>query len=89
MAHEGRYTRPSLGRCCWRCFHVAIKRAWILKSWDRMMVPKPFSRASFYITSPLEVPADATEEQLEQYRQQVQAALDRARMGAEEKLSRF
>lgn len=68
------------------CFHVAIERAWILKSWDRMMVPKPFSRASFYITSPLEVSADASEEQLEHYRQQVQAALDRARLGAEEQL---
>src|SRR5215470_8586059 len=70
------------------CFHVAVERAWILKSWDRMMIPKPFSRASFYITSPLEVPPDATDEQLEASRQQVQVALDRARTEAEEKLER-
>ena len=70
------------------CFHVAVERAWILKSWDRMMIPKPFSRASFYITRPLEVPPDATDEQLEASRQQVQAALDRARTQAEEKLER-
>jgi len=70
------------------CFHVAVERAWILKSWDRMMIPKPFSRASFYITSSLEVPAAATDEELEGWRQKVQAALDRARLGAEAKLAR-
>ena len=69
------------------CFHVAVERAWILKSWDRMMIPKPFSRASFYITSPLAVPADATDEELEAWRQKVQADLDRARHGAEAKLA--
>ncbi|HEY6970778.1 MAG TPA: lysophospholipid acyltransferase family protein [Candidatus Angelobacter sp.] len=65
------------------CFHVAVERAWILKSWDRMMIPKPFSRAAFYITSPLEVPSNASEEEMEVYRQKMQADLDRARMGAE------
>src|SRR5215510_6964018 len=68
------------------CFHVAVERAWILKSWDRMMIPKPFSRASFYITSPLEVPPNATDDELENYRQKVQADLDRARLGAEARL---
>src|SRR5262249_44732021 len=68
------------------CFHVAVQRAWILKSWDRMMIPKPFSRASFYITSPLEVAQNAGDEELEVYRQKVQADLDRARQGAEAKL---
>lgn len=68
------------------CFHVAIERAWILKSWDRMMIPKPFSRASFYITSPLAVSAEATDVQLEESLRALQAAMDRARMGAEEKL---
>ena len=68
------------------CFHVAVERAWILKSWDRMMVPKPFSRASFYITSPLTVPPNATDDELENYRKKVQADLDRARLGAEERL---
>ena len=68
------------------CFHVAVERAWILKSWDQMMVPKPFSRASFYITSPLAIPADVPEGELESWRQKMQADLDRARLGAEAKL---
>lgn len=70
------------------CFHVAVERAWLLKSWDRMIVPKPFSRASFYITSPIAVPSGATDEELELWRQKVQADLDRARLGAEAKLSK-
>ncbi|HEY6250959.1 MAG TPA: lysophospholipid acyltransferase family protein [Candidatus Angelobacter sp.] len=68
------------------CFHIAVERAWLLKSWDRMMVPKPFSRASFYITSPIAVPADATDEEMEAWQQKVQADLDRARLGAEARL---
>jgi lysophospholipid acyltransferase (LPLAT)-like uncharacterized protein len=68
------------------CFHVAVERAWTLNSWDRMIIPKPFSRASFYITSPLTVPADADEQQMEIWRRKVQEDLDRARLGAEAKL---
>lgn len=70
------------------CFHVAIERAWILNSWDRMMIPKPFSRASFYITSPLAVAADSTDAELDESLRALQAAMDRARIGAEEKLRR-
>jgi len=68
------------------CFHVALERAWILKSWDRMMIPKPFSRASFYITSPLAVPQNASDDELEVWRIKMQTDLDRARKKAEEKL---
>lgn len=68
------------------CFHIALERAWILKSWDRMMIPKPFSRASFYITSPLSVPTNLPDDQLETWRLKLQADLDRARQGAEAKL---
>ena len=68
------------------CFHVALQRAWIMKSWDRMIIPKPFSRASFYITSPMEVPANATDEEVETLRQKMQSDLERARLGAEARL---
>lgn len=70
------------------CFHVAVERAWILKSWDQMIIPKPFSRASFYITSPIAVPPEVSNEELEIWRQKVQADLDRARLGAEGRLKK-
>jgi hypothetical protein len=70
------------------CFHAAVERAWILSSWDRMMIPKPFSRVSLYGSSPLEVPLDATEEQMESLHQQMQASLDRCREQAESKFAK-
>ena len=53
------------------CFHIAVERAWILKSWDRMMIPKPFSRAAGYGSSAIEVPPYATDQDLAALHQQV------------------
>jgi lysophospholipid acyltransferase (LPLAT)-like uncharacterized protein len=69
------------------CFYVAVERAWILNSWDRMMIPKPFSRAMAYGSGPMYVPADATEEQMAALHQQMQETLERCRRGAEEAIS--
>ncbi len=65
------------------CFYIAVERAWILNSWDRMIIPKPFSRAALYASSPITVPADAGDQQMEALHQQMQAALERCRLGAE------
>lgn len=66
------------------CFYVAVERAWILNSWDRMIIPKPFSRAVTYGSSPMFVPPDASEEQMTALHQQMQATLERCRLKAEE-----
>ncbi len=58
------------------CFYVLPQRAWQLRSWDRFMIPKPFSRV--VITWPAHVPAG------EVTTASVQAALDRAVQMAEE-----
>jgi lysophospholipid acyltransferase (LPLAT)-like uncharacterized protein len=65
------------------CFYVAVERAWILNSWDLMMIPKPFSRAAVYGSRPIYVPADATDEQVSALHQQMQEALERCRVKAE------
>ena len=52
------------------CFYALPKRAWELKSWDRFLIPKPFSRV--VLTWPAHVPAG------EVTAAAVQAALDRA-----------
>jgi lysophospholipid acyltransferase (LPLAT)-like uncharacterized protein len=52
------------------CFYALPDRAWQLKSWDRFLIPKPFSRV--VITWPQHVPADVV------CTTTVQAALDRA-----------
>jgi lysophospholipid acyltransferase (LPLAT)-like uncharacterized protein len=69
------------------CFYIAVQRAWVLNSWDRMMIPKPFSRAAVYLSSPISVPADASEEQMAALHQLMQATLERCRLKAEEALS--
>ena len=68
------------------CFYAAVERAWVLKSWDRMMIPKPFSRVAAWGTPTLYVPAEATDEEMEALHQQMQAMLDRCREKAEEML---
>jgi hypothetical protein len=65
------------------CFYVAVERAWILNSWDQMIIPKPFSRALIYASGPIQVPANATEEQMTALHQQMQETLERCRMKAE------
>lgn len=66
------------------CFYIAVQRAWILNSWDRMIIPKPFSRACAYFSSPMTVPADATEDEMAALHQQMQETLERCRAKAEE-----
>jgi lysophospholipid acyltransferase (LPLAT)-like uncharacterized protein len=69
------------------CFYIAVERAWILNSWDQMIVPKPFSRAVVYVSGPMSVPADATDEQMTAMHQQMQETLERCRRGAEAAVS--
>jgi len=69
------------------CFHVALEDPWVLtKSWDRFMVPKPFSRALVRISSLIHVPADGPD--LDPYQNQMQAALDRVRDYADANVGR-
>ena len=70
------------------CFYVHVERAWVLNSWDRMMIPKPFSRAVIYASSPISVPADATDEQMAAFHQQMQETLERCRVSAEQVIDR-
>lgn len=62
------------------CFYALPARAWELKSWDRFLIPKPFSRV--VLTWPKHIPA------AEVTTEAVQAGLDRAvAMAAEESVA--
>ncbi|BDU75410.1 lysophospholipid acyltransferase family protein [Mesoterricola sediminis] len=41
---------------------VAYERAWKLRTWDEMLVPKPFSKVIVRYGAPFQVPADGDEE---------------------------
>jgi lysophospholipid acyltransferase (LPLAT)-like uncharacterized protein len=56
---------------------VTAAKCWeIKKSWDRTLVPKPFTRARVIIAPPVYVPPDADGELFEAKRAEVQRALD-------------
>ena len=69
-------------------FHIAVEKAWLLKSWDRFMIPKPFSRALLCMSTQIVVPPDLETSQLEQFHAELQAAQDRVRIFAENNVGR-
>lgn len=69
-------------------FHTAVDKAWVLHSWDRMMIPRPFSRVLVRVGKLIPVPADASDADLEHYTAELQAALDRVCAFAEANVSK-
>lgn len=64
-------------------FHIAVQKTWILNTWDRSMIPKPFSRALMRVSRRIMVPVDAGDSQKEQFHAELQAGLERVREFAE------
>ncbi len=56
---------------------VGADRAWYLKSWDRFMIPKPFSRLRIRYGAPRWVPRDASEEDLKDIALELEEELNR------------
>jgi len=69
-------------------FYVALSNAWVLNTWDELMIPKPFSKALVRFSAKMRVPAEAAEAEMEtqmaEFQRQLQAALDRVTRFAEE-----
>ena len=63
-------------------FHLEPQRAWTLRSWDRFMIPKPFTRICVSWALWTRVPADLAAEEFEPKREELNAALERARLRA-------
>ena len=64
-------------------FYVAMENAWVINSWDAMMIPKPFSRAYIRVARKIFVPSDADDERLAAAHAEMQAALERVTADAE------
>jgi lysophospholipid acyltransferase (LPLAT)-like uncharacterized protein len=64
-------------------FHIAVEKAWILNTWDRSMIPKPFSRALMRVSRRIGVPSDADDSQKERFHGELQVSLERVREFAE------
>ncbi len=68
-------------------FYVAVDKAWVLSSWDAMVIPKPFSRALIRVARKIFVPPNASDEQLAAAYAEMQAALDRVTAFADSQFS--
>ncbi|AMY11173.1 hypothetical protein LuPra_04420 [Luteitalea pratensis] len=58
-------------------FHIEAASAWHVRSWDRALVPRPFSRVTVAVGPPFFVAAEADDAGLEQRRQDLEAELHR------------
>ena len=68
-------------------FHAAVDKAWVLNSWDRMMIPRPFSRVLVRFGKLIPVPAEASDNDIERYTVELQSSLDRVCEFAKENVS--
>jgi lysophospholipid acyltransferase (LPLAT)-like uncharacterized protein len=59
-------------------------RPWRLRSWDRFAVPRPWSRGTCVTGHPIQVPENATREELDRYRGVVEEALGHVTVVAEQ-----
>lgn len=65
---------------------LSAEKAWIAGSWDRFLVPKPFSRVAIRWEQPVSVPRDAGAEGLEALRKDIENRLITAYAEADLKL---
>ncbi len=65
-------------------FIIEAERRFTIKSWDRLQIPRPFTRAKVLLGKPIEVSADADTAEVEKKRMELQSALDEiVRIGKE------
>jgi lysophospholipid acyltransferase (LPLAT)-like uncharacterized protein len=69
-------------------FYAHPEKAWVLKSWDRFLIPKPFSRVAISWGRQVQVPQTGDPVVLEAKRVEVEEALERARHNAVQHFAR-
>jgi len=63
-------------------FHLQPEHAWVMNSWDRFLVPRPFTRIIVSWAQWTRVPADLKPEQFQAKREELNRAIERARRRA-------
>jgi lysophospholipid acyltransferase (LPLAT)-like uncharacterized protein len=69
-------------------FHLQPERAWVVNSWDRFLIPKPFTRIVVSWARWTHVPANLHAQDFEAMRLQLNEAIERARLHAVAHLSK-
>lgn len=63
-------------------FHLEPERAWTMRSWDRFQIPKPFTRICVSWAQWTHVSTDIAAEEFGPQREELNAAIERARLQA-------
>jgi len=63
-------------------FHLEPRRAWTLPSWDRFLVPMPFTRVAVSWSRWTQIPLNLPEDKLDEERDQLSGTIERARIHA-------
>jgi lysophospholipid acyltransferase (LPLAT)-like uncharacterized protein len=57
-------------------FSVEAKNYWTIKSWDKLQIPKPFTRAKVLVAKPINVSRDADEAEMKDKHLELQTTLE-------------
>tara|TARA_B100001105_G_C22064557_1_gene303823 strand:+ start:40 stop:294 length:255 start_codon:yes stop_codon:yes gene_type:complete len=68
-------------------FAVSCAKPYILSSWDRFMIPWPFTRAVIAFGEPLSIPGEMDKDAIETYRLELENRLSTVRTAADESLT--
>ncbi len=77
--HQAKFGAVKLAQTHGACIlplTAQASRAWVFsRSWDRYILPKPFSRVVIALGEPLEVPQQASRDEMESYRRHLETTL--------------
>lgn len=68
-------------------FYVGLDRAWVLNTWDRFIIPKPFAHLYLRASKKIHVPADADDATMDACYREMQTSLERVTAYAESQFS--
>lgn len=66
---------------------IAAKNKWTFKSWDRMFLPKPFSKAVMIMGDPIVIPSELPNDEAEKYRQLLEEKMNELNKFAEARVN--
>jgi lysophospholipid acyltransferase (LPLAT)-like uncharacterized protein len=68
-------------------FTYSAKPAFVFNSWDRFMVPKPFSKVAVHVGEPIWLPTEISTRELVKIKQQIESAMIQQEQSADAVLS--
>ena len=61
-------------------FSYSVNRAWRIKSWDQLIIPKPFAKVNLSLCGPFHIPRRLNKKEVEKYRKFLEDSLNELRL---------